>query len=456
MRKAGWLGLLLLVCSGTAVAGFNPLDTLITPGKLIQGHAKFEKECKQCHKPFKRSEQNDLCLSCHDHKLIANDVRKRKGYHGRLRGEACSHCHTDHKGRNKKIVIINERTFNHKWTDFPLRGKHASPRIKCKSCHKPGKKFRQAPGTCYACHRKDDKHKGRFGKSCDNCHNERDWKQVRFDHSKTDYPLIGKHRDAKCKSCHKNKDHKKTPKKCYSCHRKDDDHKGYFGSKCDSCHSPRGWDRSSFNHRQESGFALLGKHRRIKCTSCHKAPPKKQKMGETCYDCHRTDDVHKGKQGRRCEQCHDEQSWKNALFDHGLTGFPLLGKHASPKVKCKSCHKSKTFRLKSSRCVACHRRDDEHKGRLGAYCETCHIARSWKLWTFDHNKQTDFRLTGKHRGLKCTVCHTEPVKTVRLSGTCYDCHEQDDIHDGDFGRFCGRCHVTSSFRRIRNLPGMSR
>lgn len=443
-----------LLATFSAHAELSPLDAMIIPGEVIQGHAKVEAKCSSCHKAFKRAKQNSLCLDCHDHKMIADDVRKKTGYHGRLRDHACSECHTDHKGRKAKIVNLNSKTFNHKWTDFPLTGRHAKPEVKCRDCHRRGQPHRKAPGNCYACHRKDDKHKGSFGKECESCHITANWKKVKFDHSKTDYPLVGKHKTVKCKSCHKNKDHKKTPKKCYSCHRKDDDHKGRFGKKCESCHTAKDWNRSTYNHARKAGFPLRGKHKKIKCTSCHKKPVEKEDLGKTCYACHRTDDVHKGQEGKKCNNCHTERSWHRTVFDHGLAAFPLLGKHA--KVKCKKCHEKKTYRDAPIACVGCHRRDDEHKGKLGDKCETCHSARSWKDWRFNHNRQTNFKLRGKHKRVKCTECHTEKMKVISLPGTCNDCHDRDDVHDGSFGQYCERCHVDSSWSRIRNLKSLGR
>ena len=57
--------------------------------------------------------------------------------------------------------------------------------------------------ACVSCHRKDDKHKGRFGDKCQTCHNAKAWDDVLFDHDRdTKYALRGKHRQAKCDSCH--------------------------------------------------------------------------------------------------------------------------------------------------------------------------------------------------------------------------------------------------------------
>jgi hypothetical protein len=67
---------------------------------------------------------------------------------------------------------------------------------------------------------------------------------------------------------------------------------------------------------------------------------------------------------------------------------------------------------------------------------------------FDHDK-TDFALTGKHEGLDCHACHVEPTDgEVEQSGSCYTCHQSDDIHRGRFGRNCSRCHTSESFRDI--------
>lgn len=431
----------------------GPLDAVINPGKLYKGHAKIEKDCKSCHKPFNKSEQKKLCANCHDHKDIARDILKRRGFHGRIAKQDCKTCHPDHKGRNAKIIHLDKRRFDHSKTDFVLRGKHKGRKITCAKCHKKGKKYRDAPIACLSCHRKKDVHKGSLGKKCADCHTALDWKKVRFDHKKTDYPLIGKHRDVSCRDCHKTKDHKNTPKTCRACHKKDDDHRGKFGSKCKSCHTPRDWTISLFKHGRVTKYRLRGAHKKIKCTACHKGNLFKEKLKTTCYACHRGDDVHKGQEGKQCKQCHNEWRWTKTRFDHGQAQFPLLGKHT--RVKCKKCHEKQTFKDAPTTCYACHKKEDEHKRRLGTSCELCHNARGWDYWRFNHNRQTDFKLDGSHKGLQCEACHTRPSgKSVSTSSQCNSCHEDDDVHDGKFGVYCERCHVTRNFTRIKNIPGM--
>ena len=234
--------------------------------------------------------------------------------------------------------------------------------------------------------------------------------------------------------------------------RKDDDkkgHQGRFGDKCENCHVERSWTTTTFDHGLVTHYALRAKHAQITCVSCHKGFVYQEKLATSCVSCHRKDDKHKGQLGPQCESCHNEASWKQTRLDHGLTRFPLLGKHA--KVACKDCHTTAQFKDAKTDCYSCHRKDDKHKQRLGIQCEQCHNPRSWKQWDFDHNRRTAFVLDGKHQGLDCLACHKFPVQgKLRLASTCADCHAEQDIHNGGFGRLCERCHVTSTFRTIKS------
>ena len=102
-----------------AARGQNILEELVSPGPLVGGHAKFEKDCFGCHAPFSRQSQSGKCLDCH--KEIAADRRGAKGFHGRQRDAAkqeCRVCHTDHKGRGADIVQLDRETFDHTLTNF--------------------------------------------------------------------------------------------------------------------------------------------------------------------------------------------------------------------------------------------------------------------------------------------------------------------------------------------------
>ena len=127
--------LFVLAATWTASAQ-NIFEKLVMPGELVQGHAKLEKECSNCHELFTKGSQSRLCLACH--KDINKDRELGKGLHGK-RPDAvkpnCNVCHTEHKGRTADIVQLDKETFNHALTNFPLVGGHKEPA--CDGCHKP-------------------------------------------------------------------------------------------------------------------------------------------------------------------------------------------------------------------------------------------------------------------------------------------------------------------------------
>lgn len=70
----------------------------------------------------------------------------------------------------------------------------------------------------------------------------------------------------------------------------------------------------------------------------------------------------------------------------------------------------------------------------------------WSIWSFDHAKETHFALTGAHASLACADCHRHPPEQVKLRTDCVGCHAQDDVHAGQFGPNCARCHTTRTFK----------
>ena len=237
---------------GTAWA--DSIETALMPGQVIEGHAKWEETCTTCHKRFDKAAQTGLCLDCH--KDVRKDVDRRQGFHGRFKEQReCKECHTEHKGRAENIAPINEQTFDHAQTDFALHGAHAdAKKVECKSCHKPKTKFRDAPSGCYSCHKKDDTHKGKLGTACADCHTDRNWKEIRFDHDKTRYKLRNKHVEVPCKDCHANDRFKDTPMDCYSCHKKDD--KGRLTRISYERLSPEGWQQAIKRMVRLNGLSL--------------------------------------------------------------------------------------------------------------------------------------------------------------------------------------------------------
>ncbi|MGE0672655.1 MAG: winged helix-turn-helix domain-containing protein [Methylibium sp.] len=114
--------------------GLSPaqgIESVLQPGPVIQGHAKWEHECATCHVKFNRKAQDGQCMDCH--KDIGQDVRGKTGYHGRLKPQACNSCHTDHKGRGAQIVEFDPKRFDHRQSDYLLRGAHE--KTACDKCH---------------------------------------------------------------------------------------------------------------------------------------------------------------------------------------------------------------------------------------------------------------------------------------------------------------------------------
>lgn len=69
-----------------------------------------------------------------------------------------------------------------------------------------------------------------------------------------------------------------------------------------------------FHSEMETGFPLTGKHLKLDCAQCHKAPlhETRQAKVRTCIDCHRQDDIHRGKRPD-CAQCHTTNRWSQII-----------------------------------------------------------------------------------------------------------------------------------------------
>jgi hypothetical protein len=115
-----------------------------------------------------------------------------------------------------------------------------------------------------------------------------------------------------CAQCHATLAFKEAGTSCNGCHSHDDVHKGGLGEKCESCHSPNGWPQWSFDHAQQTHFALTGGHANLQCAACHREAPGTAKTSPVCVSCHRQDDRHLGDYGPQCDRCHSTDSWKHA------------------------------------------------------------------------------------------------------------------------------------------------
>lgn len=431
------------------IINFKPddFDHSKTGFKLTGAHTT--KECKDCHQSkfisdnkYKKKNKtyqglDAKCASCHE------------DFHQGTLGKECSGCHTTEKFKPAQ-------SFDHNKAAFKLTGAHE--KVECAKCHpkeiKNGKEFEKLKGlsfgNCSSCH--SDVHKGAFGADCKSCHSTSGFNiinQQSFDHSKTKFPLIGKHQKVKCNDCHKGT-FKDKPKfsKCIDCH--SDYHKGDFIfnnvlKDCKECHTESGFSPSLFttDEHNKTEFKIDGSHFAVACKQCHYKEQqwKFKNIGTQCIDCHKN--IHgneideKYLPGNKCESCHQTSNWKTISFDHSRTDFVLLGKHQS--VNCSNCHyrelngvKEYKFVSLENKCETCHK--DVHFGQFRmdktTDCARCHAFNNWKAEKFDHST-AKFKSDGAHKKLECSKCHktvTENVTPFVLykikDFKCSDCHSK--------------------------------
>lgn len=368
-----------------------------------------------------RGEALPGCAACHE-----NVHRKQSKMFG-----DCESCHTA-----DAWAMAPQARFDHGATGFRLEGGHRD--VKCAECH--GGKTLNGPvkQTCVECHRKDDQkvHKGAFdremtlkGKSCELCHDVKDWKRDTYSREEhlraTEVALIDKH-----------------------------------GGKCEVCHA--------------AGATISRLGQQVTIPRLPPEPGGRVRTGpleRACDACH--GDPHEGKFQRElqkgCVECHDYKQWHLAQLDaagHAKIGFPIRDAHADPKIKCEDCHggrsaegglrKLSLTEVRVQGCVVCH--EDPHVRQLGQKCADCHGEQVFtpSTYTEARHQQTRLPLRDAHRAVPCEVCHVrnitvkdKPQKAQRFKWpgrevACERCHE--DPHAGQFkSQGCGSCHGESHF-----------
>ncbi len=363
----------------------------------------------------------------------------------------------------------------------PLSASHASIEgdAHCSDCHSSGKRVDQ--GACLKCHGDvgatisagTGLHGRPYkGKACEGCHVEHlgkgivRWDPNKLDHAQTGWALEGAHAKVACAKCH-NKTNKRgaatflgAPTACVSCHK--DIHQDRFGKTCTTCHdqvSFQNLNLKTFNHDQ-ARFPLRGAHPQVACAKCHFEPPKYVGLKfDGCASCHK--DVHGGKLGTECTNCHEDTKWKPVSFRHGSAKHPgvsLANGHS--KVACKTCHDKGNLVVPSrgTECSSCHK--PSHKAPFGRACASCHASILWmklpRAIGRTAHARTQYPLTGKHDSVDCAGCHKPSLpreeRYRKLAfGRCGDCHA--DQHKGEFAAKdhgeCGPCHGTAGFAPTR-------
>ena len=451
-RRFFYIFVFLFLLAPVPTFGADGLGALISPGKLAKSHAKYEgiKNCTECH-VLTGGVQDKKCLDCHD--KLEKRIKEKKTPHAKYT-DKCIVCHRDHKGRKYQMISLDEEKFDHDDTDYELKFEHKH--VECAKCHKKSKnkknKYSGLKQECAECH--DNVHKKQFkGQGCEECHTEKDWEEETFEHDSPEYEgykLEGKHAEVECAECHvKGRFKPIKTKTCDSalCHK--DEHKKQFkGQKCKDCHTVKDWEEETFKHEapEYKGYKLEGKHRDVKCAECHVKGKYKPIKTKTCDGvlCHNSNEHKDQFKGQSCDECHTVKGWDEDAFDHDsedYDGYQLEGKHRD--VKCAECHIKGVYKPIKETCITCHKDDDEHKDELGKVCETCHTVEDWTDIVLDHDRDTDFPLTGKHNNVECNECHTEKKGDRKIYKNdlfeCEDCH--DDYHDGEYEEKCKSCHT---------------
>lgn len=422
-------------------------DHDLTGYRLLGGH---KIDCDKCHKPAETRPKSSTrtflgtdqdCLACHAnyHEFPAGDDNRD-----------CLKCHT-FDSWTKKF----SKGFDHDKTSFPLKGAHAQEL--CTACHPKGKPFKPvAHETCETCHTEDGQkaHNKTFAsKNCEYCHSEVKWSRVKVEtvnHSKfAKYDANGAHAKLACAVCHKGL--KSTPAKgadgdCLGCHNNIHDDRWMQGKTCLKCHSEERWRPTTVDnaeHKTWTNFDLTGRHLQLDCIRCHR-DLKEIPGSMECNGCHV--DPHKGTRGKNCAQCHSTKGWEESGtdFDHAKTKFPLTGRHKN--VACEQCHKEPGVFKHDTKCVSCH--GAPHLGKLTDTCDKCHDTSGWENEIFDHQKQSKFKLTGRHLQVDCYKCHLD-MGFKGTPMTCRECHS--DYHKGAWGATdCEQCHNERRWEVDRN------
>ncbi len=494
--KRGVFVLLLLFLHGSLLPAQVPDPAPLDRTQVLPGvHQKLlgQEHCIKCHDATQRA-NDQKCLDCH--KEIQTQLDRGAAYHSNVvsqQGQICETCHKEHRGEAQKLTTWTDdetmKAFDHRPTGYALEQAHS--KVECRKCHqpefvtakvsqrtRPEDSFIGLTSSCVSCHK--DVHVAKLGTDCERCHTLEKWNilvpNAPFDHAKTDYALLGKHTKVDdCKKCHKSgRNMDELPfAACTDCHA--DKHQGQLldradAGKCDACHDVNGFAPALYeleDHRQ-SRYPLEGGHRAVACNACHKKEMIAGAEGVRldfasfeCEACHQSPTVghvvELSPEKYNCKSCHTDARWQEVGFDHEQSKYKLTGRHR--QVACKKCHQTEGAQTPEERvryvemaqdCSSCHQ--DVHAGQFPKdSCKNCHTTEDWKPTLFDHQKNSEYALVGKHLDAKCEACHR--VEST-ADGTLFRRYKPID-------KDCRICHggdgsILAVFASNPNLSGIGR
>jgi hypothetical protein len=249
-----------------------------------------------------------------------------------------------------------------------------------------------------------------------------------FDHSATSYPLLGKHEEVRCESCHLRGIFRGTPRDCTTCHAQNNSRGAaamparHFQTtlSCDSCHSVRGFTGAIFTH-----FGITPGT----CQSCHDG---NRATGKPAG--HVSTDL-------SCDECHNISAFVPAAVEP-----PNHIPHPR-SAKCSACHRSPDYAVQPSvsaihanapspisGCAECHGvkaasfarpngfrivgQPDNHIPTSGP-CETCHVGNGAGISSLPVVDGAKFSgALMNHVGISsgCANCHQPAGSTTAFAG----------------------------------------
>ena len=471
---------------------------------LPTGCSRFlglEATCTACHDDPHAGAYTDDCASCHGQErpfeeVATFDHEASFPLSGAHEEASCVACHAEGSDRGLHALLDPTRTAPVELLTRTCAECHESPHGEALRVAWSQRSASALGDDCGACHlAKHHAFVGPLARAT----------MTPELHAPTGFALVPPHAGLACEQCHEDgasmvEREPRSPDSCQACHgdpHGDDFSRGPFaGWSCLDCHERHTFDPATLDATDHAltAFALTGAHTRAACSACHEAeladldaaPRSFSGLTSDCASCHT--DVHGGafdhaslpalfEARSGCARCHDTETFRailDAPFDHARWArFPLKDAHAL--AGCEACHTALEqpddigrhhAPARGRSCVACHA--DPHGGqfeedRFAAQgCASCHDEQRFfppRFSIAEHDRLTDFPLTGAHAAVACTSCHEIPAgeDQRRFRGTpraCEACHE--DPHDGTFdapglpvavaGRAgCQRCHETGSF-----------
>lgn len=333
------------------------------------------------------------CVECHrpDYDTAANPDHVAAGY-----PVTCADCHS--------LDAWRPAAFGSHEVFWPLTGAHAV--AACQSCHEAG--YAGTPRDCVGCHLTQweqtvdpDHAVAGIPRTCVVCHGTSDWIPAELAGHDDWWPLLGKHADATCESCHKD-GYTNTPRACDGCHdalyvatTKPNHGAASFPKTCETCHGFDTWEGATFDHAAK--WPLTGAHQDVTCESCH-AGGVYAGTAKTCNGCHAADYTEtvspshtKWALSTACETCHQTTAWKPAEFPESVHNkFFGVTSGGHKEFACADCHKTPSY--SDWICVSCHEgehtlseMDKKHIGDVSKYpstmaaaatpdlgCKSCH------------------------------------------------------------------------------------